>query len=88
MDYFKHQDAFMAEMVSAFNDGKLSAVYAPYFQWKQDGKLFNRQQGYEMMTVSENELGELYDDPNADTAIVSYLEAINGEISNVIGILL
>ena len=43
-EYFKQQDEFLAEMISAYENNLLGKEYEPYFAWKKGSPLFNREQ--------------------------------------------
>ena len=42
-EYFKQQDEFLAEMISAYENNLLGKEYEPYFAWKKGSPLFNRE---------------------------------------------
>lgn len=41
-NYFASQEKFNANIIEAYKDGKLSAGFQPYFEWKSGGALFSR----------------------------------------------
>ena len=43
-EYFKQQDEFIAEMISAYENNLLGKEYESYFAWKKGSPLFNREQ--------------------------------------------
>lgn len=86
MDYFTQQDKFVADMVEAYKTGKLGGVFRPYVEWKT-GSIFSKQQAYTMLVAASELLDRMFDDPETDAELRSYLEGIDGEISNVLPIL-
>ncbi|MGN0285471.1 MAG: hypothetical protein ACI4B4_11810 [Segatella copri] len=87
MDYFTQQDKFVADMVEAYKTGKLAGVFRPYIEWKTGGSIFSKQQAYTMLDAASELLERMFDDPEADAELRSYLEGIDGEISNILPIL-
>ena len=87
MDYFRQQDKFVADMVEAYKMGKLGGVFRPYIEWKTGGFIFSKQQAYTMLDTASDILERMFDDPEADAELRSYIEGIDGEISNVLPIL-
>ena len=87
MDYFTQQDKFVADMVEAYKIGKLGGVFRPYIEWKTGDIIFSKQQAYTMLDAASTLLERMFDDPEADAELRSYLEGIDGEISNVLPIL-
>ena len=87
MDYFTQQDKFVADMVEAYKTGKLGGVFRPYIEWKTGGNIFSKQQAYTMLEATSELLERMFDDPEADAELRSYLEGIDGEISNILPIL-
>ena len=107
MNAFEKQDAFLSKMMADYNSGlfKNSAVFKPYMDWKQSGKLnISQAQSWAMRDEAQSQLSDLYDryphayqnmdsiidDPwqmykgyGEDKYIVSYLEAIDSELTNV-----
>lgn len=86
-DYFQQQDRFVADMIAAYKDGKLGGVYRPYIEWKTGGPMFSLEQGRAMMSAASNALDAMFDEPNADEELRDFLEAIDGEITNILPIL-
>ena len=87
MDYFTQQDTFVADMVEAYKTGKLGGVFRPYIEWKTGDSIISKQQAHTMLDAASELLERLFDDPEADAELRSYLEGIDGEISNVLPIL-
>ena len=87
MDYFTQQDKFVADMVEAYKTGKLGGVFRPYIEWKTGNSIFSKQQAYTMLDAASELLERMFDDPEADAELRSYLEGIDGEISNILPIL-
>lgn len=85
-DFFRQQDSFVADMVDAYKTGKLGAVYRPYIEWKTGGQLFSLEQAQTMMSAASDALDVMFDEPNPDEELRSFLEAIDGEISNILPI--
>ena len=84
MDYFTLQDKFTANLIDAYTVGKLSADFRPYIEWKNGGGLFTQEQAYTMMDSASHQLNSMFDNSEADTELRSYLEAIDGEIANIL----
>lgn len=84
MDYFTLQDKFTANLIDAYKIGKLCADFRPYIEWKAGGGIFSREQAYKMMDSASHKLDSMFDNPEADTELRSYLEAIDGEIANIL----
>ena len=59
--YFKQQDEFLAEMISAYENNLLGKEYEPYFAWKKGSPLFNREQCLAMWQKEREQLDTLYD---------------------------
>lgn len=59
--YFKQQDEFLAEMISAYENNLLNKEYEPYFAWKQGSPLFNRKQCLAMWQKVREQLDTLYE---------------------------
>ena len=87
MDYFTQQDKFVADMVEAYKKGKLGGVSRPYIEWKTGSSIFSKQQAYTMLDAASELLDRMFDDPESDAELRSYLEGIDGEISNILPIL-
>lgn len=88
MDYFNQQDKFVADMVDAYKNGKLGAVFRPYIQWKTGGPMFSKEQAYAMINTVSDLLNKMFDDAEADEELRSYLEGIDSEITNILPTLL
>ncbi len=74
---FERQDAFTAEMIAAFDDGKIPQVFEPYMSWKRGTTdLPSRKQAYEMMAAVE-----AIENPD------EYITSIEGELANFLPIL-
>ena len=87
MDYFTEQDKFVANMVEAYKTGKLGGDFQPYIEWKTGGSIFSKQQAYLMLDAASDILERMFEDPEANTELRSYIEGIDGEISNILPIL-
>lgn len=55
--YFKQQDEFLAEMISAYENNLLGKEYEPYFAWKKGSQLFVADS---LRTLGFNPSGEYY----------------------------
>lgn len=84
MDYFNQQDKFVADMVDAYKNGKLGAVFRPYIQWKTGSPMFSKEQAYAMINTVSDLLNKMFDDAEADEELRSYLEGIDSEITNIL----
>lgn len=87
MDYFTEQDKFVANMVEAYKTGKLGGDFQPYIEWKTGGSIFSKQQAYLMLDAASDILERMFEEPEANTELRSYIEGIDGEISNILPIL-
>ena len=87
MDYFSQQDKFVADMVEAYKAGLIGGAFRPYIEWKTGGPLFNKEQAYSMMKAASDILEQMFDDPEADSQLQEYLEAIDSELTNILPIL-
>ena len=86
-EYFRQQDDFVAGMISAAKDGRLNSPFGPYIDWQIWGQPISRAEAYAMVDLASTELDRLFDDEKADPAIVSYLEAIDSELTNILPML-
>ena len=82
-EYFKRQDEFLAELISAYENNIIGKEYEPYFAWKKGSPLFNREQCQAMRNVMREQLATLYDHAKPDDKLLSYLEAIDAELTNI-----
>lgn len=88
MDYFNQQDKFVKDMVTAYRTGRLSSVFRPYIEWKTGGELFSYMEAYSMMNAASDLLDKMFDMPDVDEELRSYIEGIDGEITNILPMLL
>ena len=82
-EYFKQQDKFLAEMISAYESNLLGKEYEPYFAWKKGSPLFNREQCIAMWQKVREQLDTLYDYTQPEDKLLSYLEAMESELSRI-----
>lgn len=82
-EYFKQQDEFLAELISAYENNIIGKEYEPYFAWKKGSPLFNREQCQAMRNVMREQLDTLYDHAEPDDKLLTYLEAIDAELTNI-----
>lgn len=87
MDYFSQQDKFVADMVEAYKVGLIGGAFRPYIEWKTGCPLFNKEQAYSMMKAASDILEQMFDDPEADSQLQEYLEAIDSELTNILPML-
>lgn len=71
-NYFASQEKFNANIIEAYKDGKLSAGFQPYFEWKSGGALFSLEQAYTMLDITSNLLGAMFDDPEPNEELRSF----------------
>ena len=88
MDYFKDQDNYVKAMVEAYKNGRLGAVFHPYIQWKIVGHIFSKDQAYVMMNATNDLLYGMFDEPNVDEELRSFLEGIDSEITSILPMLI
>lgn len=74
-------------MVEAYKTGELGGVFRPYIECKTGGSIFSKQQAYTMLDAASELLERMFDGTETDAELRSYLEGIDGEISNVLLIL-
>ena len=82
-EYFKRQDEFLAELIFAYENNIIGKEYEPYFAWKKGAPLFNREQCQAMHNVMREQLDALYDHAEPDEKLLTYLEAIDAELTNI-----
>ena len=82
-DYFKQQDEFLAEMISAYENNLLGKEYEPYFAWKKGSPLFNREQCIAMWQKVREHLDTLYNHAQPEDRLLTYLEAIESELTGI-----
>ena len=82
-DYFKQQDEFLAEMISAYENNLLGKEYKPYFAWKKGSPLFNREQCLAMWQKVREQLDALYEHALPEEKLLIYLEAMENELSRI-----
>lgn len=76
-EYFKRQDEFLTELISAYDNNIIGKEYEPYFAWKKGSPLFNREQCQAMRNVMREQLDALYDHAEPNEKLLTYLEAID-----------
>ena len=82
-EYFKRQDEFLAELIFAYENNIIGKEYEPYFSWKKGSPLFNREQCQAMRNVMREQLDALYDHAKPDEKLLTYLEAMDAELTNI-----
>ena len=82
-EYFKQQDKFLAEMISAYENNLLGKEHEPYFAWKKGLPLFNREQCIAMWQKVREQLDTLYNHTQPEDKLLSYLEAMESELSRI-----
>lgn len=82
-DFFKQQDEFLAELIYAYESNIIGKEYEPYFAWKKGSPLFNREQCQTMRNVLREQLDTLYNHANPNDKLLTYLEAMDVELSNI-----
>ena len=82
-EYFKQQDKFLAEMISAYESNLLGKEYEPYFAWKKGSPLFNREQCIAMWQKVREHLDTLYNHAQPEDRLLIYLEAMESELSRI-----
>ena len=81
--YFKQQDEFLAEMISAYESNLLGKEYEPYFAWKKGSPLFNREQCIAMWQKVREQLDTLYEHAQPEVKLLTYFEAMESELSRI-----
>lgn len=81
--YFKQQDEFLAEMISAYENNLLGKEYEPYFAWKKGSQLFSREQCFAMWQKVREHLDTLYVHAQPEDKLLTYLEAMESELSRI-----
>ena len=82
-EYFKQQDEFLAEMISAYENNLLGKEYEPYFAWKKGSPLFNREHCIAMWQKVREHLDTLYVHAQPEDKLLTYLEAMESELSRI-----
>ena len=82
-EFFKQRDKFLAEMTSAYESNLLGKEYELYFAWKKGSPLFNKEQGNAMWQKVREQLDCLYEQEQADNTLLTYLEAIESELTRI-----
>lgn len=82
-EYFKQQDEFLAEMISAYESNLLGKEYAPYFAWKKGSPLFGKEQCNGMWKKVREQLNCLYEQEQPDSTLLTLLEAIEAELTRI-----
>lgn len=86
-EYFKQQDEFLAEMISAYENNLLGKEYEPYFAWKKGSPLFNREQCLAMWQKVREQLDTLYAHVHPEDKMLTYFEAMENELTRIAMIL-
>ena len=84
-EYFKAQDNFLTELIEAYHKGFFSGKeYKPYFDWKIS-KVNNITKADAQLLLNKvrEDLEPLYDSNN-ESVLLTYLEAIEAEITNIL----
>ena len=76
-EYFKQQDEFLAEMISAYENNLIGKEYEPYFAWKKGSPLFNREQWIAMRRKIIEQRFLLKTQKNTNANLKLYLDIIN-----------
>lgn len=93
--YFHQQDEFLARMISDYHNGNFPEVdsFQSYFDWKE-GIIGLRDlpqaEARDMLDICQQLLADYYEhhpDAEAKPSRVSYLEAIDDELSTILPIL-
>ena len=82
-EYFKQQHKFLAEMISEYESNLLGKEYEPYFAWKKGSPLFNREQCNAMWQKVREQLDALYDHAQPEDKLLTYLEAMENELTRI-----
>ena len=61
----------------------LSKEYEPYIAWKKGSPLFNREQRLAMWQKVREQLDALYDYTQTEDKLLTYLEAMESELSRI-----
>lgn len=84
-EYFKAQDNFLIELIEAYQKGFFSGKeYKPYFDWKIS-KVNNitKDDAQILLNKVREDLEPLYNS-NDESVRLTYLEAIEAEITNIL----
>lgn len=84
-EYFKAQDNFLTELIEAYHKGFFSGKeYKPYFDWKVT-KVNNitKDDAQKLLNKVREDLEPLYNSNN-ESVLLTYLEAIEAEITNIL----
>ena len=84
-EYFKQQDNFLTELIEAYQKGFFSGKeYKPFFDWKIT-KVNNitKDDAQILLNKVRMDLEPLYDS-NEESPLLTYLEAIEAEVTNIL----
>ena len=84
-EYFKAQDNFLTELIEAYHKGFFSGKeYKPYFDWKIT-KVNNitKDDAQKLLNKVREDLEPLYNE-GEESELLTYLEAIEAEITQII----
>lgn len=70
-------------MISAYENNMLSKEYDPYFAWKKGSPLFNREHCLAMWQKVREQLDTLYEHAQPEDKLLTYLEAMESELSRI-----
>ena len=68
-------------MISAYENNMLSKEYEPYFAWKKGSPLFNREQCIAMWQKVREQLDTHDEHAQLEDKLLTYLEAMESELS-------
>ena len=68
-------------MVEAYKTGELGGVFRPYIECKTGGSIFSKQQAYTMLDAASELLEQMFDDPEADAKLRSYLDGVKAYLA-------
>ena len=84
-EYFKAQDNFLTELIEAYHKGFFSGKeYKPYFDWKiTKANNITKDDAQKLLNKVREDLEPLYNSNN-ESVLLTYLEAIEAEITQII----
>ena len=70
-------------MISAYENNMLGKEYEPYIAWKKGEPLFSKEQCHAMWQKVREQLDTLYEHAQPEDKLLTYLEAMESELSRI-----
>ena len=82
-DLFEKQDAFEAEILAAYKEGKLTAELEPYFRWKKGGARPSHREVLTMRAACSKCVEIIWESEQPDDLLASYYDYIEDELLRI-----